>query len=65
MPGPAGPVGQQGSPGKRGSAAPPEIIARLSAELVAVQTELSVQFIRIAEIQAELDELHKTLKTPN
>jgi hypothetical protein len=33
--------------------------------LAAIQTELSVQFMRIAEIQAEFDELHKTLKKPN
>jgi hypothetical protein len=45
----------------RPSAGFPELMTRLEQRLAEVEKVLDIQFIRIAQMQAELDELHKTV----
>lgn len=40
------------------------VLARVTQELEQVQTTLQVQFTRIAELQAELDNLRRTFEKP-
>ena len=55
--------GKQGRQGAPGVAAPNgEALARLTADLIEAQNELQVQFKRIAQLQAEVDELRADLR---
>ena len=55
--GPRGRRGAQGPSGPNGAA-----LDRLEGDLVAARDELQVQFKRIAQLQAELDELRAELR---
>jgi hypothetical protein len=54
-----GPVGHRGKSGRRGFSAesPGAIIDKLSAELAETQRALEVQFMHIAQMQQEIDQL--------
>lgn len=61
--GPRGPRGQRGVRGPAGPGAPStEAFNRLAADLIDAQDSLQVQFKRIAQLQAELDELRSQLR---
>ena len=59
--GPVGPVGPQGERGLAGQGVPPDLLAKLAAELEETHAALQTQFVRIAQLQAELDVLRAKL----
>ena len=66
-PGPRGPRGRRGPVGPPGNAGEivvqlGSVLARVTQELEAVQHTLRVQFTRIAELQAQLDDLRLLLQ---
>ena len=61
--GPRGPRGKRGVRGPAGPGAPStEAFNRLAADLIDAQDTLQVQFKRIAQLQAELDELRSQFR---
>jgi hypothetical protein len=62
-PGPRGAPGERGERGEQGSSAPLDVIDRLTTELGAAQRELRVQFTRIAQLQADLDQVRADAKS--
>jgi len=68
--GPRGPRGRRGPAGLSGQDGPmvaqlATILARVTQELEDVQRSLRVQFTRIAELQADLDDIRVALKKLN
>ena len=60
--GPRGEPGERGERGEQGSNAPVGVIDRLTKELETAQRELRVQFTRIAQLQADLDQLRSIVR---
>jgi hypothetical protein len=66
MPGPAGETGPSGPAGPTGPAGTPAsllVIEKLTQELADVHRELAVQYKRIAQLQAELNNLRAVVAT--
>ena len=61
-----GPRGARGAPGKQGPPGTPapsaDAIARLAEDLANTRHDLQVQFKRIAQLQAELDDLRANIR---
>jgi len=57
-----GPVGPQGERGLAGQGVPHGLLERLAADLEETHAALQTQFVRIAQLQAELDLLRAKLR---